>query len=199
MSLRQGRRWSVWLGAFATTLTGLAAAAEPPEPTATTPAPPSAPAADWETRPDTLEYDPNRPVVPGYAVERYHPRGYFIAGSITFGVGYGLGVLAVAADTEKDFDAGWLLLPIAGPFIGMATQRETCEMGVTPPTNCGRATSTIVVLAALGTMQVVGAGLFTLGLTQSRLRQVRADRPQLTLAPIPLGRRGCGLGAAGTF
>jgi hypothetical protein len=160
--------------------------------------PTTAPTADGDTRPDTLEYDPNRPVVPGDAVERYHPRGYFIAGSITFGVGYGLGLLAALGSSDHDFEAKWLLLPIAGPFIGMATQHDTCEFDTTP-THCQKARSTLVVLGTLGTMQLVGAGLFTLGLTQSRLRQVRVDTPHLSVAPVVLGRRSYGLGATGTF
>jgi hypothetical protein len=183
-----------WLGSSAPLL---AAPAEPSPVPVTTES--TAPEPIPDERPEYLPYAPHDPVPPGYRVQRYYPRGFLIAGSITFGVGYGLGLLAVAStSSDKDFNAYWLILPVTGPFIGMATQRDTCTFDTTP-TNCGRDTGTLVVLAVLGSLQVVGATLFTVGLTQRRERLVRVDGPQMTLAPVPMGRAGYGLAATGTF
>ncbi len=152
-----------------------------------------------DSAPEYLEYDPNQPAVPGYSVESYHPRGPFIAGSITFGVGYGLSLLGAATgSSDKDFNANWLFLPVLGPFIGMATQHETCTLETTP-TKCGHDSGTLIVLGALGTMQVVGAGLFTWGLTWHRLRQKRVGTAELTVVPVRLGARAYGLAATGVF
>lgn len=159
-------------------------------------------ASDY-SRPRYLEYQPGNPRPHGYALESYVPKGYIIAGSITFGVGYGLGFLAALSNQrDKDFNANWLFLPVAGPFIGLATQHETCNDYYGPdraPSQCGRNSRTTMSLVALGTMQIVGAGLFTYGLTHRRQRLVRQDSQHISITPVQWGRTGGGLAVAGTF
>lgn len=187
------------------------AAAAPAAPVSTMSSPQYYPAQrslDWpgyytpsetvDPRPRYLPYNPNEPIVSGYGLQTYYPRGYLIAGSITFGVGYGLGFMSAFTEQGNDFNAHWLLAPVVGPFIAMTTQSDTCVRGTIPPV-CERHAATIVVLAVLGGMQVVGASLFTYGLTHPRQRLMRVDAPRVTVAPIPMGRGGYGLAAMGTF
>ena len=152
-----------------------------------------------DTRPLVLDYTQGEPIPNGYVLQRYTPKGYIIAGSITFGVGYGLGFLAATSNTrDKDFNSNWLFLPVLGPFIGLTTQHQTCSYG-TPPADCGRNDGTIVALLALGGLQIVGASLFTYGVTHPRVRLVRQTYPQWVLAPAQLARGAYGLAATGAF
>ncbi len=151
-----------------------------------------------DARPKYLNYDPSQPIPSGYKLQTYIPRGYIIGGSITFGVAYGLGLISATTSQDKDFQAHWLLLPVLGPFIGMTTQHETCARG-TVPLHCGRDPDTLVVLAILGGMQTVGAGLFVYGVTHPRQRLLRIDYPNFVLAPAAVGLGGYGLAAAGMF
>ena len=134
----------------------------------------------------------------GYRLHTYFPSGYIIAGSITFGVSYLLGIGAATSAKGNDFNANWMILPVVGPFIAMSTQHDVCLSGETPPA-CHRHPATTVVLAILGGMQAVGATLFTYGMTHPRQHLVRVERPQMTVAPVPMGSAGFGLAAAGTF
>jgi hypothetical protein len=151
-----------------------------------------------DNRPKYLSYNPAEPILPGYKLQRYVPRGYIIGGSITFGVAYGLGFISATTSQDKDFQAHWLFLPVLGPFIGMTTQHDTCPRNMVP-SHCGRDTTTLVVLAILGGMQTLGAGLFTYGLTHPRRRLVRIEYPNFVLAPGAVGLGGYGLAATGIF
>lgn len=147
--------------------------------------------------PKYLEYDPSQPVPAGYRVQRYYQTGYLLGGALLLGFGYGLCFVA-SNDSDKDFAVNWLRVPVVGPFIAMTTQHRTCTLGPTPP-DCGRDSTTLVVLAALGGMQALGVGLYTYGLTHRRQRLVRLGTPQATVVPIALGDGGYGLAATGFF
>ncbi len=149
-------------------------------------------------RPKYLNYDPAKPISAGYKLQTYIPRGYIIGGSITFGVAYGLGLISALSSQDKDFQAHWLLLPVLGPFIGMTTQHDTCTRGTVPP-HCGRDPDTLVTLALFGGMQIVGAGLFTYGVTHPRQRLLRVDYPNFVVAPSAVGLFGYGFAATGMF
>ena len=149
-------------------------------------------------RPKYLNYDSAKPIPSGYKLQTYIPRGYIIGGSITFGVAYGLGLISALSSQDKDFQAHWLLLPVLGPFIGMATQHDTCTRGTVPPV-CQRDPDTLVTLAIFGGMQIVGAGLFMYGVTHPRQRLLRTDHPSFVVAPGPVGLGGYGFAAKGIF
>lgn len=69
--------------------------------------------------PAHLPYVEGAPVPAGYHVNTRMRSGFLIAGSITFGVMYGVSVLG-AADSRSS-EAKWLYLPVAGPVIYGAT------------------------------------------------------------------------------
>jgi hypothetical protein len=152
-----------------------------------------------DDRPETLGYTPGAAIPDGYRLQTYLPRGYIIGGSITFGVGAALGLGSALSSHDKDFQSNWLFLPVLGPFVAMLTVHETCTPGVTGPIDCRRSDATFNFLAVIGTMQAVGATLFTWGLTHPKQRLVRIEKPELTFTLAPMGRSGYGLATAGTF
>ena len=152
-----------------------------------------------DLRPETLGYTPGAAIPDGYRLQTYLPRGYIIGGSITFGIGAALGLGSALSSQDKDFQSNWLFLPVLGPFVAMLTVHETCTRGETGPIDCRRSDATFNFLAVIGTMQAVGAALFTWGLTHPKQRLVRIEKPALTFTLAPMGHAGCGLAAAGTF
>ena len=145
----------------------------------------------------SVPYDPGPPIQPGYELSSRYRRGPVIAGSITFGVSYGLGAIVALGDKDTDFERHWLLLPVFGPFIGMATQNKTCLRGA--PEACNHNAGTIAVLAMLGVLQITGAGLFAYGELDRQSVLVRKDTFSLRLAPATLGHAGQGIAAFGEF
>jgi hypothetical protein len=165
-----------------------------PAPTVAAPAFPTS----VEEPPDTLDYDPARPVPDGYVLRRRVRRGLVIPGSIVFGVGYALSFAAAMTDKDQDIEKRWLMLPVLGPLVAMATQHKTCNLDTGTPI-CEKDDATIIVLATLFSMQAVGAALFTWGVASPRERLERKAPIALTLGPSPIGHSGYGVAALGEF
>lgn len=112
---------------------------------------------------------------------------------------YTLGV-AIASGDDFDNHSGWLLVPVVGPWLLLATREDRCPRGGSTIDNnvdcdSDRGIRTLLVLDAL--MQTTGAVLFTWGMTSKTRRYVRNDL-SLTIAPTQVSS-GYGLGAFGSF
>lgn len=82
--------------------------------------PPYQPAPPPPMGPPRMKYSEGDPVPPGYRVESRTRTGLVVGGSIMFGLVYGLTAFA-ASESPNAEGAGWLYLPVAGPFIYAST------------------------------------------------------------------------------
>jgi hypothetical protein len=152
-----------------------------------------------DEEPAEFAYDPSRPIPSGYVLRQRRRKGLIISGSIVFGVGYGASLLGLDTSAhKKDFDNGWLVVPVVGPLIGLATQRDTCESAY-GTSKCGKATSTQVVLGTLFVMQAVGATLFTSGMVLPRRWLERASGASVAVLPALVDKGGYGVVAFASF
>lgn len=147
-----------------------------------------------------LPYEEGDPIPPGYRVVKQIRRGLVIAGSITTGVPWALGVAAASSEDFKD-NTGLLLIPVLGPWILLATDTARDQ-------DCTTAGSTSVctdsksalrgVLVFDGLVQTAGATMFFAGMLIPRLRLVRRD-VVVSVVPTTLGHGDYGLSAVGRF
>jgi hypothetical protein len=152
------------------------------------PAPPPAPMVlapsyYWPAVVD--DWQEGDPVPPGYQKEeRRGRRGPIIGGAVTFGSLYMLTALAVSMTSDSDPTTQVLLVPVFGPLLRLADDKEGPE-------------ATILALDGLG--QLTGLALLIAGLTSKRTVLVRRE-PAVRIEPRPLGvRGGAGVALGGTF
>jgi hypothetical protein len=147
-----------------------------------------------------FDYDPAKPVPPGYHVET-SLSPLFGVGVVMFGLPYGLSVWAGAKPLVSPSSSSacpadrWLVVPIGGPFIAadgrgrvvhfssdsLANARQfACE----DADGVGRA-----VLAFDGLLQIVGAGLVLAGLGQTRAVLVQDGLPKPVDPAVHLSER----------
>lgn len=135
--------------------------------------PPNVPPPPRERR-----YVEGQRIPPGYTVEERVRRGPIIAGSIVFGVPYVLGLLAASADDFPN-QSGWLVVPVAGPWVTLVSRDDTChddfggDDDVSYHYDCTDGVDTLLVLDGL--MQATGAALFIWGVSSSKKVLVRDD------------------------
>ena len=113
--------------------------------------------------PEEMNYDSERPVPMGYTLVKRQRKGMLIGGGASFGASYGLSVLiaAIGEDvSEGPNEAAPLWIPVAGPFIQMATVDSATLR---------------VFLFGLGAVQTTGAVLLYYGLTTKKSVLVRND------------------------
>lgn len=159
-------------------------------PTAPPPGPPvygTPPAPPPYYGPETLEYDEDRPIPPGYHVESSVRKGLVIGGAVTFGAVYLINVLVAIPLVAHDDDFTPLYVPAAGPFVTMATEQSE-----------GAGTT---VLAIDGIVQTGGLLMLVLGLALQKEELVRDDyyEEAVRVEPMRMGRDGFGLGLGGTL
>jgi hypothetical protein len=149
--------------------------------------------------PKTMDYEDGDPVPPGYHVDTRIRKGLVIGGAVTFGTVYLLTALTAAAvqSTDDAFggsstsdDVTPLYIPVAGPFIGMATM-DAEGAGV-------------FALAVVGVVQAGGLAMFIAGLAAPKTELVRNDiglveKPRIRLAPTASKKGEPGLSLVGTF
>ncbi len=144
-----------------------------------------------------LPYEPGQPIPPGYRLTKQPRRGLIIAGSLVAGIPWALG-LSVAASQNMEDGTGWLVVPVLGPFMMMATGHvddEDCDDGYCDSNGGERAILTLDALA-----QAAGAAMLICGITIPRKRLVRTDVTVSALPmPVRIGRDGYGLGFDGSF
>ena len=155
---------------------------EPARTPVASPAPaPPLPYAYWPAR---LKYRDGEPVPMGYHVEKGPRTGLIIAGSITFGVLYGLAVL-VASDSHSTDEAKAMWVPCVGPFIAAASLKDQ---------NSGGA-AMFLVLWGLG--ETAGVAMLIGGILGTKTELVRNDLARVHVFPIvSKSTAGLGLGAA---
>jgi hypothetical protein len=182
-------------------------------PIPTAPAPAASPQAD--TRYDVqypqsrgalppgmeLPYEEGDPVPDGYRVVKQKRRGLIIAGSITTGVPWVLGVTAAVSNDFRD-NTGLLLIPVIGPWAMLATDTArdgSCSSTSTSADLCTASKAGVRgVLVLDGLVQLAGGTMFAAGMFFPRLRLVRKD-VTVGFVPTTLGRGSYGLGAIGRF
>lgn len=140
--------------------------------------------------PKRLPYEDGQPVPVGYHVEKRARTGAVITGSIIFGATYLLS-LSVAED------AGWLVLPVIGPWVKAAMlPRNACDRSTT---YCSDYNDDLrFLLVADGIVQGVGAAVAIWGLS-GRNVLIRNDIAQVTFTPGRVGSSGYGPVFSGRF
>jgi len=121
------------------------------------------------------------PPPPGYIEKKRFNGGLFGVGAAVFLTSYAIGA-GYAGATGFQQGAGWVLLPVIGPFVA-ATQRNF-DCGGTPSTpaeveRCQRQTiseaGAVAVLAGVGVGQLLGGSLLVAGLLDRSRIWVRED------------------------
>lgn len=152
--------------------------------------------------PGELPYEAGQPIPEGYHLSSRIHKGLVIAGAVTFGTFYliSAGVAAAYLDDRaqiaedapesavSDAEAyAPLFVPLAGPFIALATVEPT-------------ATGTMALVLD-GVAQSAGLAMLIAGLALRSEVLVRNDLGSVrwTLAPTAVAGRGAGLGIVGEF
>ena len=153
-------------------------------------APPGYPGASMG--PKVLDYEEGDAIPAGYRTGTRVRKGLVVGGSVMLGVGYlitimaaGLGqVISNVGQSSKDF--GPLLVPVAGPFIGIAT---------TDPSTGGA-----FGLAFLGTVQTAGLVMLIGGIAAPKTVLIRNEVGHVKFTVLPqIGAGTAGLGVVGAF
>jgi hypothetical protein len=133
------------------------------------------------------DWEPGQPIPYGYHAENRVRKGPIIAGSVLFGVFYGLS--SFSASVGQDSSTGTnrlesLYIPVVGPFAQLFQTHSS-------------ATGDYFLIVD-GGAQAAGVILFIYGMTSPRPLLVRNDLA-FTVAPMKLGRDGNGFGFVGRF
>jgi hypothetical protein len=153
----------------------------------------------------TPEYDPRRPVPPGYEVEWRSFKPFWIPGISVFGAAYGLTIAVETFDHPelyRPFDGGLLYLPILGPWLALASKSKCSNDREYRDAydDCEDHDDFVVgSLVVSGVFQSLGAALFTVGVTWKRPHLVKSERVQATLVPATVGAGNPGLALVGSF
>ncbi len=135
--------------------------------------------------------------------------GLAVGGAILFGVSYAVGI-GYAASNGFSSGLGAVAVPLVGPFIAMGSRNLGCEvppigLGVDPGAEVEACQQQLVsegaalaALAGIGVAEVLGGGLFLIGLLDRDEAWVRLDVSGETLAVAPVLRPG-GFEIRGTF
>lgn len=148
--------------------------------------------------PSRLPYQEGQVIPEGYRLRSGPRKGLVIGGAIVGGAAYGFGV-AGAIDSDFADNAGYLLIPVVGPWLMLAA-------GSDPPKSCpaqavcadGMPDYKPLFVAAAGVAQAVGTVLFVVGLTSKRRYLERKDL-EVSVAPASLGQGAYGVGVVGAF
>lgn len=147
------------------------------------------------SRPMTLEYRPLAPIPDGYHLAERPRRGLMIGGGITTAAVYSFGLWVASANDFK-YTTGWVLLPVLGPWLAIAT--NTCNAS---DTDCQDSKPDVnKAMAILGVGQAVGVGLVAAGLTFRKKVFVRNDlAANILVLPASFGHNAPGVSVQGNF
>jgi hypothetical protein len=126
--------------------------------------------------------------------------GAVVTGFAIGGVAYGIGLLTAISD-DFDNQKGWLILPVAGPWITLGQREDTCrEYDSIDDTynDCVSNAFTPLLLIIDGLMQVAGGTLVFVGNAAPRTWLVR-DGVSVSIAPTRVGKNAPGATVFGTF
>lgn len=185
----------------------VAAPPPPPQPAAALPVvatplptpapvpPPPVPAAPTYVRlAETLPYDEGQPIPPGYRLRRSLNKGLIITGSAVLGAPWALG-LSIAGNDNFSNQSGWLIVPVVGPLITLATRNNCATHDYYSDCYDDGARGMLILD---GLTQAAGFTLMLLGVTVPKTQLVQSGFVALQLAPI-VGPERTGLAALGTF
>ena len=143
--------------------------------------------------PKVLDYEEGDAIPAGYRTGTRVRKGLVIGGSVMLGVGYLITIMAagigqavndVGDRGNKDF--GPLLIPVVGPFVGIATTHASS----------GGAFG----LAFLGTVQTAGLAMLIGGIAAPKTVLVRNEVGRVKFTVLPqIGATSAGLGMVGSF
>lgn len=150
---------------------------------------------------NVLNYEDGDPIPPGYRVRTQPRRGLVITGAALGGAAYGFAVMG-AVDTGFEDKSGFLLIPLVGPWLMLATggaQDETCPADAD---ECEDENNQVerAVLVLDGLAQATGVTLLALGFAFPRQRLELAGLDvEVELRPTALGHHGHGVAFVGAF
>jgi hypothetical protein len=113
----------------------------------------------------------------GYHLEERPRRGFVIAGFIVAGIPYGIGVMSAVANSFENQTA-WLTLPVAGPWLTLASRRRACsEPGDTilDSPECFADRWTDWMIGTSGVIQAIGVTFLIIGHSATASYAVRDD------------------------
>jgi hypothetical protein len=185
-------------GAHAQQQGGVMVTPAPGQPVMVTPMAPAGPAP---AGPGAVPTVPYRSTVGEQRTEYIHPNVPLLTtGGLTFLAAY-VPSFVVAATSDHDDDK-WLYLPIAGPFVDLATRG--CSNNIQTGT-CGTTAWERGALIASGSVQAVGAAMIV-GSFFSNTRRLTSttgevdNKPRLlSVTPATIGSGAPGVLAVGTF
>jgi len=143
-----------------------------------------------------LPYEDGDRIPPGYKLRSTPRRGLVISGAIITGVFWMISV-TTAVGNDYDDKTGYLLVPGIGPWLTLMAGGGKNRQCSTDFCNADRS-GVRALLTLDGLIQTTGAAMFAAGFAFPRKRLVRED-VTVSFAPTPMGLRGYGLGAIGTF
>jgi hypothetical protein len=167
----------------------------PPSPPASAPTPAtgygSTPAAPAPLAPESsafyppsLPYREGQPVPTGYRLDEQPQNGLVFGGLLTLGVGYVAG-LAVGAGEDFEGGAGWLVLPVIGPWAAIGAREIHCDSSPEKARECIdlalSEAQLVTFLTVDGLVQAVGLVLMGVGLFNRQRELVRNDLAGVTL------------------
>jgi hypothetical protein len=140
----------------------------------------------------------------GYHVETKARNGLIIAGSIVFGAMYSLG-LASGSNMDSSAQPGYLIIPVLGPWIALATlgsyDEAACDRQVSSGKICPPKDGATKAYTIFGLGQLAGIALFTAAFAfpSTHLVPDSLAKNELMLAPMYSGNGLSGLSLAGRF
>lgn len=164
------------------------------------------PAYSGGFQPPVLPYREGAPVPPGYRLETQPNSGLLVGGLLIEIAGY---VAAFAIGAAHDFDngAGWLVVPVFGPWAALGARDNPCagieaQSATLADAECVNEAldeaRLIAFLTVDGIVQMIGTGLMIVGAATPHRELVRADVAGFRLMPATIGR-GVGVSARTTF
>ena len=150
-----------------------------------------------QSRPATLPYEEGQPIPRGYVVRESNLSGLVIGGIIPLSIFY-LISFSVASGNNFSGPAGWLAVPVIGPFGWLAAHKSnpSCasdEVCTDAEDVVGR---TFVTMD--GIFQTAGAAMFIAGLAITRKKLVLIENQEMYIVPYA-SSMGHGLSILGRF
>jgi hypothetical protein len=132
-------------------------------------------------RPATLPYVEGAPIPRGYVLQESNLSGLVIGGIIPLSLFY-LISFSVASGNNFSGPAGWLAVPVIGPFGWLAAHKSNYNCAGDVCTNAGDAVERTFVTMD-GVFQTAGAAMFVAGLAITRKKLVLVENQQMYLVP----------------
>lgn len=127
-----------------------------------------------------------------------------VIGGLVLGLPYATGI-GIGASESFDNGSGWLVAPVAGPWLSLSARRDPCAESQQKQefdSDVGKCVAEPLVRGMLvldGVLQATGAVIMLIGATSGGPAKPRREPPPLIAAPAPMGRSGYGLAVAGGF